>query len=146
MPYFCRVNEPRVLVEATGLRVSYDADNDWLYTQVMGWHDQASIQLSANQVYSCLEHQPCTKILSDHSELLGNWNGAVPYLRPWYFERLAAKGVQHFAWVYAGGYYDRVTMERACYHLTRPSTAIFNDVASAYDWLRNAPLQPWMLQ
>ena len=93
------------LVNTAGLSVAYDAENDWLYTRMCGWHDLASMQISAYQVYNCLQERPCTKMLSDHSELLGNWNGAVPYLRPWYFERLAAQGVTHLAWVYAKGYY-----------------------------------------
>jgi len=138
------VEELDFLVNTAGLSVAYDAENDWLYTRMCGWHDLASMQISAYQVYNCLQERPCTKMLSDHSELLGNWNGAVPYLRPWYFERLAAQGVTHLAWVYAKGYYDRVAMEHSCYHLTRPLVALFNDVASAYDWLRNAPRQPWM--
>jgi hypothetical protein len=126
----------RCLLDTPGLRVSYDTVNQWLYNQWRGSHTEATIKEGAAGIYACLAHQPCAKILSDHSEVIGNWQGAAPWVGRQYFDRLARRGIRHFAWVYAPGYYDRVAMERSRFFSTHPVVAIFNDVASAYDWLR----------
>jgi hypothetical protein len=131
----------RRLLDSPGLHVSYDVANSWLYNEWKGMHDAASIKLHVEGVFMGLAQQPCTKILSDHSDLLGYWEGAAPWVGPHYFDRLARQGIRYFAWVYAPGTFDRVAMERSCYHLNRPVVAIFNDLASAYDWLRRCPPQ-----
>ncbi|MDJ0364107.1 hypothetical protein QMK33_03000 [Hymenobacter sp. H14-R3] len=127
------------MLNSPGLRVSHDAPNGWLYSQWRGTHDAASIKMHAEGLAACLAAQPCSKILSDHSELTGTWHGVVPWVGGYYFDRLAALGVAHFAWVCAAGYPDRTAMERACFLLPRPVVAIFSDLASAYDWLRRCP-------
>jgi hypothetical protein len=127
------------LQDTIGLRVSYDSANAWLYNQWRGPHDEGSIKIGAHLIYDCLTQVPCSKILSDHSEVIGNWQGAAPWVGRHYFDNLAERGVTHFAWVYAPGYYDRVAMERSCFFLTRPVVAIFHDLAAAYYWLQRNP-------
>jgi hypothetical protein len=128
------------LFDSPGLRITYDATNKWLYNQWRGLHDEVSIQAGGLQVYACLAQYPCTKILSDHSELHGDWQqGNVEHsLR--YFSRLAALGITQFAWVYGPDYRDRAAMERSYYLLTEPVVAVFDDIASAYEWLRQCPV------
>ncbi|WP_460582113.1 hypothetical protein [Hymenobacter arcticus] len=133
------MEELRCLLDSPGLRVSHDAPNGWLYNQWRGKHDAASIKMHADGVVACLAAQPCSKMLSDHSELIGAWHRMVPWIGGDYFDRLAALGVAHFAWVCAADYHDRIAMERACFLLPCPVVAIFSDVASAYDWLRRCP-------
>lgn len=135
------MEELRCLLNSPGLRVSYDAPNGWLYNQWRGTHDAASIKMHADGIAACLAAQPCSKILSDHSELTGTWHGVAPWIGGYYFDRLAALGVAHFAWVCAADYHDRMAMERACFLLPRPVVAIFSEVASAYDWLQRCPSQ-----
>lgn len=125
----------RGLLDTPGLRVSYDTVNKWLYNQWRGRHNEASIRDGAACVYACLARLPCTKVLSDHSEVVGDWQGAAPWVGQQYLDRLAARGIRHFAWVHAPSYYDRVAMERSRFFSKRPVVAIFHDVAAAYDWL-----------
>jgi hypothetical protein len=136
------MEELRCLLNSPGLRVSYDVPNGWLYNQWRGTHDEASIKMHAAGIATCLAAQPCSKILSDHSELIGTWYGIAPWIGGHYFEHLATLGVTHFAWVYTAGYCDRVAMERACFLLACPVVAIFSDVASAYDWLQRCSNRP----
>jgi len=133
------MEELRCLFDSPGLRITYDARNEWLYNQWRGQHDEASVQAGGLQVYACLAQQPCTKVLSDHSELHGDWLQGDVRLSRYYFNRLAALGVVRFAWVYGPDYRDRAAMERACCLLTRPVVAIFDEVASAYEWLQQRP-------
>jgi hypothetical protein len=138
------MEELHCLVDLPGLRVSCDEANGWLYNQWLGEHDEASVKHYAANICACLAAWPCTKILSDHSGLVGNWQGASPWVGRDYFDRLAQQGILYFAWVYNLGYYDRVAMEKTLFYTTRPVVAIFGDVASAYDWLRSCPAEPWM--
>ena len=131
------------LVDLPGLRVSRDEANGWLYNQWLGEHDEASVKYHAAKICACLTARPCPKILSDHSGLAGNWQGASPWVGRGFFDRLAQQGVLYFAWVYNLGYYDRVAMEKTLFYTTRPIVALFGEVASAYDWLRSCPPEPW---
>lgn len=131
------------LVDTPGLRVSRDEANGWLYNQWLGKHDEVSVKHHAASICACLTARPYTKILSDHSGLTGNWAGASPWVGHEFFDRLAKQGILYFAWVYNLGYYDRVAMEKTLFYTTRPVVATFGDVASAYDWLRSCPPEPW---
>ena len=131
------------LVDAPGLRISYDPLNEWLYTQWRGRHDIASVKHYAQEIYACLMAQPCTKILSDHSELLGNWEGAAAWMNQQHFERMARQGIAYLAWVYAHDNRDRIAMDRSCFQLAQPVVAIFDDVAAAYAWLRSCLQVQW---
>lgn len=137
------MEELRCLVDLPGLRVSSDEANGWLYNQWLGEHTEASVKHHGAIICACLNARPSTKILSDHTGLVGNWQGASPWMGREYFDRLAGQGILYFAWVYNEGYHDRVAMEQALYYTTRPIVAMFGEVASAYDWLRSCPPEPW---
>jgi hypothetical protein len=115
------MEELRCLVDLPGLRVSRDEANGWLYNQWLGEHDEASVKYYAASICACLTARPCTKILSDHSGLVGNWQGASPWVGREYFDRLAQQGILYFAWVYNLGYYDRVAMEKTLFYTRRSS-------------------------
>jgi len=128
------------LLDTPGLRISYDAANHWLYNQWIGVYDEAAVRERVQDVFACLATQPCPRILSDHSQLTGNWLSASVWIGEHYFERLVKYGITHFAWVYSAAYPDRLAMEKTLSFTTHPVVAIFDDVASAYEWLRQCPL------
>ena len=131
------MEEPRCLYDSPGLRVSLDEANGWLYNQWLGVHNEESIKEAAAAIWACLHAHPCAKVLSDHSGLISDWQGVAPWIGQDYLDHLAAQGVRYFAWVYSQHYHDRTAMEQALYLSKRPMVAIFDDVASAYEWLRN---------
>ena len=133
------MEEIRCLLDLPGLQVNYDEANGWLYNQWLGAHEAASVREHAAAICACHRAQPCSKILSDHSGLVGSWQHSVPWIGGEYLNTLAEQGVQYFAWVYNKGYHDRTAMEQALYYATRPVIAIFDDVASAYEWLQHCP-------
>lgn len=132
----------RQLLDTPALRVSYDVANAWLYSELLGVHNVESVIQCSESIFKCLAVQPCTKMLCDHSQLRGNWQGISTSRGGQYFDHLAALGVQYYAWVYAPGYTDRLAMERSLFLTQRPMAALFDDVASAYDWLQRCPRQP----
>ena len=127
------------LRDTPSLCVFYDAANQWLYCQWLGQHDTASIRQSAETIFACLATQPCCKMLSDHSQLVGDWQAAAQGVVRRNFERLAAYGIVHVAWVCSLNCSDQAAMEQVLELTARPSVALFSDVASAYEWLGRCP-------
>jgi hypothetical protein len=128
------------LVVTPSLCVAYDTANQWLYNQWLGVHDKESVRLSAETIFSCLATYPCIKMLSDHSLLQGDWQPAIPAVVQHNFERLASHGVRYVAWVHSFEYNDLVAMERVVRNMPEPLVGLFDEVASAYDWLLHCPV------
>jgi hypothetical protein len=131
----------RCLLATPTLCVWHDPVNDWLYNQWLGEHDEASVLVCTDAIEACLRAQPCPKILSDHSQLSGNWLTASPLVGQQGLARLAAQGVAYFAWVYSPCYRDRLAMERALSYSVVPFVNIFDNLADAYAWLQRVPVQ-----
>ena len=136
------MEELHCLVVTPALLVSYDTTNQWLYNQWLGLHDKESVRLSAEAIFCCLATHPCTKMLSDHSLLQGDWKPAIASVVQQNFERLAGGGVIYVAWVCSLEYADRVAMEQLVRQLSRPVVNLFDDVASACEWLAHCPVPP----
>ncbi|RZK22434.1 MAG: hypothetical protein EOO63_18310 [Hymenobacter sp.] len=127
------------LLDTPTLRVCYDAANQWLYCQWLGQHDGPSVAQHAQAIFACLMERPCRKMLSDHSQLLGDWRAAAPETVRHNFERLADYGVLYVAWVYSRDYHDHLSMQQVLRYPSRSTVALFSDVASAYEWLSHYP-------
>ena len=134
------MQELQHLFVTSSLRISYDVTNKWLYNQWLGLHDKESVRRSAEAIFACLAQYPCLKMLSDHSLLQGDWQPAIPAVVQHNFERLAAHGVRYVAWVHSLDYNDLVAMERVVRNMPEPLVGLFDEVASAYDWLLHCPV------
>jgi hypothetical protein len=130
------------LLATPGLEVYHDAVRGWLYTRWLGQHTEASMKQAIAAICTCMHGRAYTKVLSDHSGLVGEWPTASPWAMEGYFEYLAVQGVTYFAWVYNENPYNRVVMQQALYRVVLPTVALFHDVASAYEWLRRCPGPP----
>lgn len=129
------------LVVTPSLCVAYDSTNKWLYNQWLGPHTPESVRWAAETIFCCLAAHPCTKMLSDHSQLQGNWQRAIPTIVQQNFERLAQQGIRYLAWVYSCEYADRLAMEHLLPQLSQPVVNIFDEVAAACDWLAHRGLK-----
>jgi hypothetical protein len=125
----------QALVVTPTLCVAYDPPNQWLYAQWRGVHDTESVRAGAEAIFACLATHPCPKLLSDHSQLQGDWRPAIAPVVQRNFARLAAHGVSYVAWVCSWEYTDRVAMEQLLRQLSQPSVNLFDELASAYEWL-----------
>jgi hypothetical protein len=132
----------RCLLDTPGLRLFYDKARGWLYNQWLGIHDEWSVQKGAGDICACLHAQSFTRILSDHSGLVGSWPGNSPWITRAYFDRLAAQNIAYFAFVCHDGYHDCALLKKMLHDIERPIVDIFDDVVSAYDWLRRCPYLP----
>jgi hypothetical protein len=124
------------LLAIPGLEVYHDAVRGWLYTRWLGLHTEASMQQAIEAVCACLPGRTYTKVLSDHSGLVGEWPVGSPWAMQAYFDYLAAQGVTYFAWVHNENQNNRLVMQQALAHAAHPAVASFPDIASAYEWLQ----------
>ncbi|GAB2962165.1 hypothetical protein GCM10027048_33210 [Hymenobacter coalescens] len=128
-------------VDTPGLAIGYDAANEWLYTDWRGEHDQASSQACCLLMLEALRRHPCRKILNDNSSVTRQTMQLTPWSRWWLGEMMHA-GLQYVAWVYPRNFEARQATENAIRFIQRPVVASFDDVASAYVWLRHQHAGP----
>ena len=134
------MEELRCLLDTPTLRVSYDTTNQWLYNQWQGVHDSESVRQASLRIFDCLARQPCVKMLSDHSLVQGQWPATTAPAMRQNLERLGVYGIACFAWVPSADYDNRLSMEWVLRLTATPVAGIFNDVASAYEWLQHCPV------
>jgi hypothetical protein len=127
------------LLDTRQLTVHHDVVNDWLYSQWKGRHNAETVPVCAAHVFACLEVTKCQKLLSDHTELTGDWQAVAMRVGSEALAQTAARGVRAIAWVYGPDYHDQLAMHLAVSVATRPVIAIFDDVASACQWLQHTP-------
>jgi hypothetical protein len=137
-----RMEELCCLLAMPGLEVYHDDVREWLYTRWFGQHTEASMQQAIAAICTCMHRRAYTKVLSDHSGLVGEWPAGSPWAMQTYFDYLAAQGVTYFAWVYNENHDNRPAMQQTLAHVARPAVASFQDLASAYEWLRRCPGPP----
>lgn len=128
----CLVNTPL-------LAIHHDVANGWLYNEWRGIHSAQTVPVCAAHIFACLDATKCQKMLSDHTDLTGDWQSVARHVGREAFEQTAARGVRAIAWVYGPDYHDQLAMHLAERVTTRPAVAIFGDVASAYLWLQRTP-------
>lgn len=136
------MEELSCLLVTPGLEVYHDAVRGWLYTRWFGLYTEALMQQAIAAICACIHGRAYTKLLSDHSGLVGEWPAGSPWAMQTYFDYLAAQGVTYFAWVYNESQDNRLAMQQTLAYVARPAVAIFQDVASAYEWLLRCPDLP----
>ena len=122
------------VLETPEVLISYDAENDWLYADWQGVHDQHSARVCCGYIQTALQQYPTHKLLNDNSSLsrpdtqLTEWG--VNWLREMY-----ARGLHYVAWVYAPDYPGRKPSDALVQYLEKPTVLAFDDVATACLWL-----------
>lgn len=123
------------IVDTPGIFIGYDDQNQWIYTDWKGEHDQDSSQRACMLMLDALRANPCAKILNDNSSItrttvqLSLWGA-------WWLEEMLGAGLQYIAWVYPRNFEARLQTEATVKFIQRPVVGTFDDVASAYIWLQ----------
>ena len=134
-----------IIIDSSELFIGHDADNQWLYVDWKGEHDQESSRAACLLMLECLRAWPCHKILNDHSNIsratlqLTAWGA-------WWLDELRAAGLQYLAWVLPRGLLARQAVETGVHAIEIPRVATFDDVASAYVWLQQQQPVPHLSQ
>jgi hypothetical protein len=123
-------------LDTPALSIAFDRANGWLYVEWKGEHNEASARSGGQQVLRCLQSCSCTKVLNDNSQVTTNWEKAARWVGEYYYDQLAQRGVEYVAWVYPAHWAVRNSMDTAMKFVTRPQVVTFDDLATAYTWLK----------
>ncbi|TGE14159.1 hypothetical protein [Hymenobacter elongatus] len=125
-----------ILHDSSSLSIAYDGVNRWLYVEWKGPHNEVSAVTGGDLVLRLLRQWPCEKMLNDNSQVTTDWDKGAAWVGGHYYEQLAQHGVRFVAWVYPPHWQARKSMDKAMLFVTRPMVVTFDDVATAYEWLR----------
>jgi hypothetical protein len=123
------------IVDSPELFIGYDTQNDWLYVDWKGEHDQASSQAGCELMLEALRATPCNKILNDNSNVTRTSMQLTQWGVRW-VEQMRLAGLQYIAWVLPQSLLARQSVESTVHAIEAPRVGTFDDVASAYVWLQ----------
>jgi hypothetical protein len=129
-----------VIIDTPAIFIGYDAQNQWLYVDWKGEHDQETSQNCCLLMLDSLRAHPCAKILNDNSSIsrttmqLSIWGA-------WWIEEMRNAGLQCIAWVLPRSLVARQATEAIVQAVENPHIGTFDDVASAYVWLQQQPVR-----
>lgn len=126
-----------LLVETPSLSISYDRSNQWLYLDWCGDLTLRLVQQSCALVAKCFSSQNCTRILNDNTNVTSITSDVGIWLAIECMPHIEAVGVEYMAWVHSSNIDAQACTDVALFDLMTPIIALFNDVASAYSWLRS---------
>jgi hypothetical protein len=126
-----------LLVENPSLSISYDWSNQWLYLDWCGDLTLQLVQQSCLLIAECFFTQRCTRILNDNTNVTSITSDVGIWLATEFLPNIEAAGVEYMAWVHSSNIDTQACTDVALFDLTTPVVALFNDVASAYSWLRS---------
>jgi hypothetical protein len=129
------------ILDTSAISIGYDSDNQWLYADWKGEHDQDSSQAGCMLLLEALRKHPCHKVLNDNSSItsttveLSEWGA-------WWLQEMMRAGLQYVAWVYPRNFAARQATEATLQLIPRPMVTTFDDVATAYLWLQAQAVRP----
>lgn len=92
----------RVLKNASGqvfLTIEFDAPNQWVYANWLGYQTRANIIQGADIYLEVLAECNCPYLLNDNSLVAGPWSQNTEWLTTDWTPRAIAQGLTHFAHV-----------------------------------------------
>ncbi|WP_022823857.1 hypothetical protein [Hymenobacter norwichensis] len=119
------------------MSISYDWSNQWLYLDWCGDLTLHLVQQSCLLITECFFTQRCTRILNDNTNVTSITSDVGIWLATEFLPNIEAAGVEYMAWVHSSSIDTQACTDVALFDLTTPVVALFNDVASAYSWLRS---------
>jgi hypothetical protein len=129
----------KTLVDSPGLFIGHDAQNQWLYVDWKGEHDQDSSQAACMQMLESLRACPCHKILNDNSSVTRT-TMQLTLWGAWWLDEMRAAGLDFIAWVLPRDLLARQATENIVHAIEHPRVGTFDDIASAYVWLQRQQL------
>ncbi|MCC3154359.1 hypothetical protein Q3A66_11435 [Hymenobacter sp. BT770] len=130
-----------VITDSPELFIGYDADNQWLYVDWKGEHDQESSQAACLLMLESLRAWPCHKILNDNSGITRT-TMQLTLWGAWWLDEMRTAGLQYIAWVLPRSLLARQAVETVVHAIDTPRVGTFDDVASAYVWLQQQQPEP----
>lgn len=121
------------------LTTGYDAANQWVYNNWIGYQTYIGIIAGADACLHPLKEHACPYLLNDNRLVIGPWDHAVEWIVTDWAPRAIAQGLTHFAQVVSPESLAALSAEAM--HLGiggRLQMRMFGDIDEARAWLRAA--------
>lgn len=126
----------QTLLEAPNITISYNHLEEWLLADWHGNQDLASVQHGGHEMLRLMQAQRCHKILNDNTHVTSMWSEAAEWAGKVWFPLMAEAGLTHFAWVYSGNLYSRLSTDLTLQFTgISPLVSTFDDFETAKAWL-----------
>jgi hypothetical protein len=120
-----------------GLEIEYDSCHHWIYANLKGNHDFASMKRSCELILDLLVAKNCHKLLVDNRLALGTWSQAIPWVLQDYIPRMEQYGIQAVAWILSPSTIHRLDSLNLLHSLTTTiQVQVFNEYSTAKQWLQ----------
>ena len=124
------------------LTTEYDAANQWVYNNWIGYQTYTGIIAGADACLLPLREHACAYLLNDNRQVIGPWDHAVEWIVTNWANRATEQGLTYFAHVVSA---DSLAAHSAeAMHIGiggRLQMRMFSDIAEARAWLRAAQQQ-----
>ncbi|WP_324671524.1 hypothetical protein [Hymenobacter sp. GOD-10R] len=131
---------------ASHVSAYYDSTNDWLYLDWHGELDLDALRKNCLQLVLCLVTKRYKRILNDNTNLTKATTDVVPWLATEILPYMKLVGIEYMAWILSPNLDVQNEAKEAIEELTKPVVVLFDDMASAYEWLSSVDFKsPAML-
>lgn len=121
------------------LTIAYDAANDWVYNNWIGYQTCIGIMAGADACLHPLRENDCAYLLNDNREVVGPWDHAVEWIVSHWAPRAIAQGLTHFANVVSAESMAAQSAEAMRLGIEgQLQMRMFGSIAEAQAWLREA--------
>lgn len=126
----------QLLSTTPAVSVFYDADNEWLYLDWQGDLTLESVQAGCLVVAQCFLHRNYQRVLNDNSGVTSLSPEVASWLATRFLPYLQLTAIEYIAWTYSPNMDTQSWTNSAVYQVDGPVVAMFDDLESAYAWLR----------
>ncbi len=118
------------------LTIEYEADNNLLYNNWLGYQTADSIMKGANTTLELMTQTRCPYLLNDNTNITGPWDHAVAWIAEDWTPRAIAVGLTHFAHVVSPESFAALSAEAMAASVGDSfRMRIFGSVQDARQWL-----------
>ncbi|UOR07494.1 hypothetical protein MUN82_10445 [Hymenobacter aerilatus] len=136
----------QLLATTPVLSVFHDAKNDWLYLDWQGNLTLCLVQESCAAVAQCFRQKSYARVLNDNTSVTGLSPEVASWLATECLPRMKLSPIEYLAWTYPPTIDTQSWINIALYQIDGPVVVMFDDVESAYAWLREVKFRfPKML-
>jgi hypothetical protein len=123
------------IVDSPTLFIGHDVLNQCLYADWRGEYNQELSRTTCRMLLAVQRQRPCAKLLNDYSSMTRSTVQLTQWGEQWLADMQDA-GLRCIAWVLPNDPLVRQVTEDIVQAIDAPRVVAFQDVASAYSWLK----------
>jgi hypothetical protein len=124
------------LHESPLFSLRHDSDNNWLFAQWEGVQSKTASLAACALLLQHAQENHFPKLLCDSSQALDGWSEISEWVSTNFLPQLADTGICVVAWINAQDWQTNDVITDFIFHSNKPFIAMFDEGATAYEWLR----------